>query len=101
MSTIPGQVEIHHAESRYSRPSCTIPPQDGVGGWMPRPRNESVASSTMARASSRVAMTTMEESTLGSTWRSTTRASEPPRAWIDSTNSRERRTSTCERRMRA
>src|SRR5713226_11400 len=77
MSTSPGNVEIHQAESRYSRPSCTMPPQDGVGGWMPRPRKESVASSTMARANSRVAITTIEESTLGSTWRSTTRASEP------------------------
>ena len=32
ISTIPGAVEIHHAESSYSRPSWTIPPQDGVGG---------------------------------------------------------------------
>jgi hypothetical protein len=67
MSTRPGNVEIHQAESRYSRPSCTMPPQEGVGGWIPSPRNDSVASSTMDRASSRVAMTTIEESTLGRT----------------------------------
>src|SRR5215510_12716134 len=101
MSTMPGAVEIHQAESRYSRPSCTMPPHDGVGGWTPRPRNESVASSTMARASSSVAMTTSEESTLGSTCRAMTRTTEPPRAWMASTNSRERSTSTCERSTRA
>src|SRR5215831_10856728 len=101
MSTMPGAVEIHQAESRYSRPSCTMPPHDGVGGWTPRPRNDSVASSTMARASSSVAMTTSEESTLGSTCRAMTRTTEPPRAWMASTNSRERSTSTCERSTRA
>jgi hypothetical protein len=78
-----------------------MPPQDGVGGWMPSPRNDSVASSTIDRASSSVATTTIDDITLGSTWRNTTRQTEPPRAWIASTNSRERRTSTWERRMRA
>src|SRR5205807_2520858 len=76
ISTSPGKVEIHHALSRYSRPSWIIPPHDGVGGWMPRPRKESVASSTIARASSSVATTTSDESTLGRMWRAITRRPE-------------------------
>src|SRR6185369_2950660 len=99
--TRPGKVEIHQAESRYSRPSWTITPHEGVGGWMPRPRNESVASRMIARASSSVATTTSDDSRLGTMWRRITRAAEPPRAWMASTNSRERSTITCERSTRA
>ena len=39
------------------RPSETISPQDGVGGWVPRPRNDSAASTRIAIAISSVATT--------------------------------------------
>src|SRR5687767_14124952 len=41
----PGKVEIHQAVIMASRPSLTIEPHDGVGGWTPNPRNDSAASS--------------------------------------------------------
>src|SRR5207249_1438969 len=64
-------------------------------------RNDSVASSTMARASWSVAITTSVASTLGRMWRATMRGTAPPSAKMASTNSRERSTSTCERSTRA
>ena len=55
----------------------------------------------MARASSSVAITTSDDSTLGTMWRTMHAGAEPPSAWMASTNSRERRPSTWARRMRA
>ena len=36
----PGKVASHHAVDRYTRPSASIPPHVGVGGWTPSPRND-------------------------------------------------------------
>src|SRR5690606_33292998 len=44
----PGKTLIHQAVVRYDCPSAIIWPHDGVGGWTPRPRNESVASPMIA-----------------------------------------------------
>src|SRR5262245_63884826 len=37
---IPGKIPTQGADSRTGRASMIIPPQDGVGGWTPGPRNE-------------------------------------------------------------
>jgi hypothetical protein len=101
MSRAPGQTEIHHAESRYSRPSWIMPPHDGVGGWIPSPRKDRVASSTIARASSSVATTIKVDVTFGRMWRMSTRGTDPPRARIALTKSRWRSDSTWDRSTRA
>src|SRR5262249_45311375 len=48
MIAMPGNTEIHGAVSRYVRPSLSMLPHDGVGGWADRPRYDSEASMRMA-----------------------------------------------------
>src|SRR5207247_10612332 len=36
----PGKSDTHGATRSRSRPSAIMAPQDGVGGWAPRPTNE-------------------------------------------------------------
>ena len=97
----PGKVASHHAVERYTRPSASMPPQVGVGGWTPRPRKDSADSMTMTRAMSRVATTSHGVKAFGSTWRRTTRPSRLPRAMAACTNSRSRMDSTSPRTTRA
>ncbi len=35
---MPGKKAIHQASFRYSRPSATIAPPAGLGGWTPAPQ---------------------------------------------------------------
>src|SRR6185437_11893102 len=56
-SATPGMVMTQGLKNMYSLPSATISPQSGRGGWTPRPRKESAASSRIAFAISIVAMT--------------------------------------------
>ena len=51
-------VMTHGLKNMYSLPSAIMRPHDGAGGGMPSPRNESVASSRIACAISKVATTT-------------------------------------------
>ena len=44
----PGKIAIHGAFSISLVASLSMFPHDGVGGWMPRPRNESVLSVMIA-----------------------------------------------------
>src|SRR5438270_8566626 len=62
-------------------------PQDVVGGWTPKPRNDSVDSVTMAAAMARVALTRMGPIVLGRTWRTMIRAHDAPEARAASTYS--------------
>ena len=57
----PGKIEIQGAVRRKSRPSEIMDPQDGVGGWAPRPMNESAASRRIALAIPSVTATTAGE----------------------------------------
>ena len=57
-SVAPGMVMTHGLKNMYSLPSAIMSPHDGAGGGMPSPRNESVASSRIACAISKVATTT-------------------------------------------
>ena len=50
MITMPGNRPYHGAWWRNERPVFSIEPQEGVGGWVPSPRNESAASRSMATA---------------------------------------------------
>src|SRR5262249_39641263 len=58
--------------------SFSMLPQDAVGGWMPRPRNDRVLSVMIAPPTPRVAATMIGASAFGRMWRSTIRASRAP-----------------------
>ncbi len=84
--------------------SCTVPiesdrrfPQLGVGGWMPKPRNDSVLSTRIASATTSVAFTMIGPMQFGSTWRTMMRVFDAPIARAASTNSRSRRASVAPR----
>src|SRR5439155_18660329 len=65
----PGKIASHGACSRKARPVLErIKPHDGVGGWVPTPRNESVASIRIALPSQIEAMTRIGAVTLGRMW---------------------------------
>src|ERR1043166_3330058 len=76
-------------------------PQDGVGGWAPRPMNESAASAMIAPPMPSVAATITGAITLGSTWRAMMRTSDAPSARAAWTYSRPRVSNTWPRTMRA
>src|SRR6185503_11421862 len=65
MMASPGNVASHQPVTRYSLPSARDIPQLGVGGGTPRPRNDSVDSSTMRRPISVVMMTSAYDTTFG------------------------------------
>src|SRR5690606_25692965 len=46
----PGKTLIHQAWDRNPCAAKSMPPHDGAGGWMPRPRNDSAASDRIAKA---------------------------------------------------
>src|SRR5262249_25549736 len=48
--TMPGNRPYQGAWWRNERPVLSIEPQEGVGGWVPSPRNDSAASSSIATA---------------------------------------------------
>src|SRR2546428_13059487 len=65
----PGKIASQGACSMNARPVLlSIKPHDGVGGWGPRPRNESVASIRMALPSQIEAITRIGAVTLGRMW---------------------------------
>ena len=65
----PGSVLIHQACSRKSRPSATIAPHSGMGGWTPRPRKLRPETSRMLSTKSEAENTIEELMTLGRPWR--------------------------------
>src|SRR6185503_11481002 len=92
----PGNTDVHGAcRSWYkSRPSAIIEPQLGVGGWTPRPRNDSDDSAMMAPATPSVAAMTTGATTLGKIWLMSILTSPLPNARSACTNSSSRTTST-------
>ena len=58
----------------YTRPSPSMLPHAGVGGWIPRPRKDRNDSRTITWATWSVAMTTMGETRFGRIWRKISRA---------------------------
>ena len=69
----PGSVLIHQAWSMNSRPSATMAPHSGIGGWMPRPRKLKPETSRMLSTKSEAENTIDELITLGRPWRKITR----------------------------
>ena len=65
-----GKASVHQAVVTVLRASATIRPRLGVGGWVPRPRNDSDDSVRIAHDSASVICTTIGALTLGSTCRS-------------------------------
>ena len=96
----PGNVEIHQAFSKSLRPSATIEPQEGVGGWRPNPKKDNPASRTITFPMPSVAATITGAKVFGITWRKMMRSRVNPRARAASMNSRSRRLSTSPRTIR-
>ena len=71
MMARPGNTARWGASSRFWRPSFSIAPHDGVGGWAERPRNESDASVRIAHESAMLVWTTSTEARFGRMWRPT------------------------------
>src|SRR5437016_7958609 len=81
----PGHTAIHGAVPRYACAILSMDPHDGVGGCVPSPRNDSVASAVIAPAMSSEACTTIGETLLGRMWRQIMRPSPTPIALAAST----------------
>ena len=68
----------------------SMAPQLAAGGWMPRPRNDRLASARMALAMDSEICTIREPLMLGSRYRNSTRTSLAPMAMAAATYSRSR-----------
>src|SRR4030095_15249013 len=80
MMASPENVVSHGQHLMYWRASLRMLPQLGVGGGMPSPRKDRLASVRMAVAMYRVPTTTSAYRALGNTWRAITRSCPLPRA---------------------
>ena len=76
-------------------------PQLAIGGWMPRPRNDSTLSNRMMLPIDSVVETMIGEATLGSRWTHMIRALPAPSARAAVTNSRVLSDSVAPRTSRA
>ena len=97
----PGKVTSHHLSRPASCPSSSSAPSAGVGGRMPKPRNESTASREIAIPTVSVAATTIGPIVFGSMWRSMIRRSPAPAARAASTYSFSRSDRKTPRTIRA
>ena len=88
MITMPGKSPYHGAWWRNDRPVFSIEPHEGVGGWVPSPRNESAASRSMATAPVTATWTTMGVRALSRIVRNMRYAGPTPSARVAMTNSR-------------
>ena len=77
---IPGKIPIHGADSSTGRASRIIPPQDGVGGCTPSPRNERPASSRITSPTPSVAATSSGPAVFTSRCRKIIRRRDAPSA---------------------
>ena len=78
----------HGAVCRYWRPSLTIRPQSGSGGWTPMPMKPSDVESRIANDNRIASSTTIGPSAFGSNSRVITQNADSPRTFAASTNSR-------------
>ena len=83
----PGNHTSHGATVMSGRPSLSMLPQVGVGGWTPKPRNDSNDSVRMACVTKSVTVTMIGPRQFGSMWRKMMRAVDAPLARAASTNS--------------
>ena len=97
----PGTTASHQALAMWLRPSATICPQDGVGGGMPAPRNESEASTMMTKPMCRVSSTMNVFRTFGTMWMAMMRGCEHPWTLARATKSRAFTDNTSPRTTRA
>src|SRR6184192_1382395 len=87
-SAIAGASTMWGAMRSAWKPSAAMAPQEGVGGWTPRPRKLKKASNRMACGIPKVAWTMMGPSALGRMWRERILLGRVPLARAASTNSR-------------
>jgi hypothetical protein len=87
----PGKTAIHGAWVMNCWAPASITPSDGVGGCTPSPRNDSTASSMIARGIAMVACTIRALSALGRMWPARIAGPEAPLATAASTKSSSRR----------
>lgn len=97
----PGNTAIHQARSTYPRPSDSIRPQLGAGGWVPSPTKDSAASARTANARLTEVWTMIGGAAFGRTWRNSSRRSEAPIERDARTYTLSRTPSTAERVTRA
>src|SRR5713101_10218676 len=97
----PGNTVIHQLSSVVPMALVSRLPQLAVGGWIPKPRNDSVLSTRIASATTSVAFTMMGPRQLGNTWRRMMRVFDAPIARDASTNSRSRNDRVAPRTIRA
>ena len=84
----PGQIISWGAVPICSCALDSMLPQDGIGGWMPRPRKDRIDSNRMMPPTDSVVATMIGETTLGRMWTNITRLFDAPSAWAARTNSR-------------
>ena len=65
---IPGKIEIQGAVKSCSLAVANMPPQLGVGGWVPKPKNDKEASINMAPDTPKVAITNIGPTIFGRIW---------------------------------
>ena len=99
-SVRPGKTVIHHFCGNCW-PLAMSEPSDGVGGLMPKPRNESAASTMIAAPTDSVPLTTIGPSVFGRMCRNMMRMSPEPAAFAASTYSFSRSDRNTPRTMRA
>src|SRR2546426_12479479 len=83
----PGKIAVHGAMFISAGASFSMFPQLGVGGWLPRPRNDSVDSAMIAPAMPSVAATMIGAIEVGRMRRTTITRSEAPLQRAASTDS--------------
>src|SRR3712207_8093347 len=86
---VPGHTADSGALNTSSCELASMLPQEGAGGWMPRPRKLSAVSARIAPPTESAAATSTGPATLGATWRSSTRASVAPDTRAAATRSEE------------
>src|SRR5258706_455526 len=96
-----GNSTAHGFAEKSGSPSLSIWPQDGVGGMMPTPRNDSVASPRIAPGTANAAVTMRGASAFGSRCFAMILLGLAPTDRAASTNSRSLSASTCPRVSRA
>src|SRR5688500_15933696 len=98
---MPGMSTAHGLDEKSGKPSLIIWPHDGVGGMMPTPRNDRVASPRIALGTANAAVTMSGASAFGSRCFDMIRPELAPTERAASTNSRSLSASTCPRVSRA
>lgn len=76
----PENTDVHGERVKNARPSESMRPKEGFGGWVPKPKKDNEASTKMAVDKDRLVCTNKTEARLGKMWRPIMRTDRAPRA---------------------